>query len=113
MSQPMNVERWVELFEAIGLTEEKMHAWHGEFEKRYPEGHQGFLEWLGLPAEPMVLAVLFGANLCYVTPVAYQTNLLIMKPGGYRFQDYVRAGLPLALIMIVTLAFLLMGRYRL
>jgi di/tricarboxylate transporter len=68
---------------------------------------------LSLPPEPMVLAVLFGANLCYVTPVAYQTNILIMGPGGYRFQDYVRAGLPLALIMIITLAILLMRRYGL
>ncbi len=68
---------------------------------------------LGLPAEPMVLAVLFGANLCYVTPVAYQTNLLIMGPGGYRFKDYVRAGLPLALMMITMLAFLLVRRYGL
>jgi len=68
---------------------------------------------LSLPAEPMVLAVLFGANLCYVTPVAYQTNLLIMGPGGYQFRDYVRAGLPLAVIMIVTLAYLLLLRYGL
>jgi di/tricarboxylate transporter len=68
---------------------------------------------LSMPAEPMVLAVLFGANLCYVTPVAYQTNLLIMAPGGYRFSDYVRAGLPLALIMISTLAFLLVRQYGL
>ncbi|MFN8178396.1 MAG: SLC13 family permease [bacterium] len=68
---------------------------------------------LSLPAEPMVLAVLFGANLCYVTPMAYQTNLLIMRPGGYRFHDYVRAGLPLALLMITSLALLLMRRYGL
>lgn len=68
---------------------------------------------LALPAEPMVLAVVFGANLCYMTPVAYQTNLLIMGPGGYRFQDYVRAGLPLALIMIAMLAYLLVRRYAL
>lgn len=68
---------------------------------------------LSLPPEPMVLAVLFGANLCYVTPVAYQTNILIMGPGGYRFQDYVRAGLPLALIMMTMLAILLMRRYGL
>ena len=68
---------------------------------------------LSLPAEPMVLAVLFGANICYVTPVAYQTNLLIMGPGGYRFKDYVRAGLPLALIVITTLAWMLVRRYDL
>jgi len=70
-------------------------------------------EKLGIPVEPMVLAVLFGSNLCYVTPVAYQTNLLIMGPGGYRFRDYVKAGLPLAVLMIITLAYLLMRRYDL
>ena len=47
----VNVEQWVEMFRAIGLKEEDMHRWHVEFERRHPEGHQGFLEWLGLPAE--------------------------------------------------------------
>lgn len=47
----MNVDRWVELFRAIGLKDGDMHKWHEEFERRYPTGHQSFLEWLGLPAE--------------------------------------------------------------
>jgi di/tricarboxylate transporter len=68
---------------------------------------------LGIPAEPLVLAVLFGCNLCYVTPMAYQTNLIIMGAARYRFSDFVRAGLPLALLMIVTLAYLLVQRYNL
>jgi di/tricarboxylate transporter len=68
---------------------------------------------LGIPAEPMVLAVLFGANLAFATPMAYQTNILIMSAGGYRFQDYVRAGLPLVILMIVTLSLLLVGKYGL
>jgi di/tricarboxylate transporter len=68
---------------------------------------------LAIPAEPMVLAVLFGCNLCYVTPMAYQTNLLIMGAAGYSFRDFVRAGTPLAVIMIVTLAYLLVRRYGL
>lgn len=68
---------------------------------------------LGIPAEPMVLAVLFGANLCYATPVAYQTNILIMSAGGYRFIDYVRAGLPLVFLMITTLSLLLVTKYQL
>lgn len=42
---------------------------------------------LGLPAEPMVLAVLFGCNLCYATPVAYQTNMMIMSEGDYVFKE--------------------------
>jgi di/tricarboxylate transporter len=68
---------------------------------------------IGVPTEPFVLAVLFGANLCFVTPMAYQTNLMIMTPGGYRFGDYVRAGLPLVVIMITTLTVLLVVRYGL
>jgi di/tricarboxylate transporter len=68
---------------------------------------------LGTPAEPLVLAVLFGCNLCYVTPMAYQTNMLIMGAARYEFRDFVRAGLPLAVLMIVTLAYLLVQRYQL
>jgi di/tricarboxylate transporter len=66
---------------------------------------------LGAPAEPFVLAVLFGCNVCYVTPMAYQTNLLIMSAAGYQFRDFVRAGLPLAVLMVVTLSILLVRRY--
>lgn len=44
----MNVERWVEVFDAIGVDKEKRGQWHEEFEKRYPDGHQSFLEWLGV-----------------------------------------------------------------
>lgn len=47
----VTVDQWVELFRAIGLEEPDMHKWHVEFEQRYPDGHQGFLEWLRLPAE--------------------------------------------------------------
>ncbi|TVV77424.1 SLC13 family permease [Sphingomonas solaris] len=68
---------------------------------------------LGIPTEPLVLAVLFGCNLCYATPVAYQTNMLIMSAGDYRFGDYTRTGLPLVLIMVVTLSTLLVFRYHL
>lgn len=68
---------------------------------------------LGLPAEPLVLAVLFGCNLCYATPVAYQTNMMIMSEGDYEFRDYVRTGLPLVGLMVVTLSTLLVLRYDL
>ena len=47
---------------------------------------------LGAPAEPYVLAILFGANLSFATPMAYQTNLLIMSAGGYPFRDFLRVG---------------------
>lgn len=68
---------------------------------------------LGLPVEPLVLAVLFGCNLCYATPVAYQTNMLIMAEGGYQFRDYMRTGVPLVLIMTTTLSTLLVWQYGL
>ncbi len=66
---------------------------------------------LGLPAEAFVLAVLFGANMSYATPMAYQTNLLVMNAGGYRFGDFVRVGLPLTLIMWLALSWLLPQLY--
>ncbi len=47
----VNEDQWVDLFRSIGLDDETMHRWHVEFEGRHPEGHQGFLEWLELPAE--------------------------------------------------------------
>ncbi|MHA6333709.1 SLC13 family permease [Qipengyuania sp. CAU 1752] len=68
---------------------------------------------LGMPAEPLVLAVLFGCNLCYATPIAYQTNMLIMAEGSYNFGDYVRTGVPLVLLMVTTLSILLALTYRL
>lgn len=68
---------------------------------------------LGLPPEPYVLAVLFGCNLCFLTPMAYQTNLLVMNAGGYRFADFTRVGLPMFLMMWGGLSWLLAQRYAL
>ena len=57
----------------------------------------GIAQRLGLPLEPFVLAVMFGANLSFATPMAYQTNILIMNAGGYKFGDFVRVGVPLSI----------------
>jgi di/tricarboxylate transporter len=73
----------------------------------------GIATQLGVDPEPFVLAVLFGANMSYATPMAYKTNLLVMTAGGYRFMDFVRVGVPLILIMWVTLALLLPAQYDL
>ena len=54
---------------------------------------------LGVDAMPFVLAVIYAANCCFATPIAYQTNLLVMAPGHYRFQDYLRYGGPLVLFI--------------
>jgi di/tricarboxylate transporter len=68
---------------------------------------------LGVPLEPFVLAVLFGANLSFATPMAYKTNLLIMSAGGYTFSDFLRAGIPLTLIMWAALSAALVILYGL
>lgn len=68
---------------------------------------------LGVPAEPFVLAVLFGANMSYATPMGYQTNLLVFSAGGYRFSDFLRVGIPLTLIMWAGLLTMLMVTYEL
>ena len=67
----------------------------------------GIAQQLGQPPEPFVLAVIFGANMSFATPMAYQTNLLVMNAGNYRFSDFVRVGLPLVLVLWILLSFLL------
>lgn len=66
---------------------------------------------LGLPAVPFILAVLFGANMSYMTPIGYQTNLLVMSAGGYRFSDFFRGGLPLQILTWAVLSYLLPAIY--
>lgn len=66
---------------------------------------------LNLPPEPFILAVLFGANLSYATPMAYKTNLLVMNAGGYQFSDFMRVGIPLIILMWITLSLLLNWMY--
>ncbi len=62
---------------------------------------------LGLDPEPFVLAVLFGANMSFSTPMAYKTNLLIMNAGGYTFGDFIKIGTPLIIITWLVLSWLL------
>lgn len=68
---------------------------------------------LGLPPEPFVLAVLFGVNMAYATPMADNCNLLIYSAGNYRFNDFVRVGVPLIIIMWLALSWILPRFYPL
>lgn len=68
---------------------------------------------LGFPPEAFVLAVLFGVNMSYATPIGYQTNLLIYSVGGYKFSDFMRVGLPLTLIMGIGFTLILSLSYGL
>lgn len=63
------------------------------------------------PVEPFILAVLFGANMSYATPMAYKTNLLVMNAGGYKFSDFMRIGIPLIIIMWISFTFILASIY--
>jgi len=53
---------------------------------------------LGLDPRPFAVAVMFSATLAFSTPVGYQTNMMVYGPGGYRFSDYMRIGIPLNLL---------------
>ncbi len=68
---------------------------------------------LGVGAEPFILAVLFGANMSFATPYGYQTNLLVMSAGGYKFADFLRVGIPLTIIMWIGFSIVLPMMYPL
>ena len=68
---------------------------------------------LGADPMPFLLAVLFGANMSFVTPFGYQTNLLILSAGNYRVTDFIKIGLPLALIMWLGFSIVLPLMYEL
>lgn len=68
---------------------------------------------LGLPPEPFVLAVLFGCNMAYATPMADNCNLLVYSAGNHRFNDFARAGLPLTIIMWLAFSWILPQYYPL
>jgi di/tricarboxylate transporter len=62
---------------------------------------------LGADPRPFLIAVTFGASACFSTPIGYQTNLIVMGPGGYTFGDYLRFGLPLNLLLWLTASILI------
>lgn len=56
-------------------------------------------EQLGVNFMPFAIAIMMAASASFATPIGYQTNLMVMGPGGYRFNDYFRMGIPLNLLM--------------
>lgn len=62
---------------------------------------------LGVDPKPFIIGICFGASACYAAPIGYQTNLLVYGPGGYRFSDYIKLGLPLNILVILSSAWLI------
>ncbi|MFT7462338.1 MAG: di/tricarboxylate transporter [Pseudohongiellaceae bacterium] len=62
---------------------------------------------MGIAPEPLVFATLFGASASFATPIGYQTNLFVYAPGGYRFTDYMRIGIPLQLLLFAIALWLI------
>jgi di/tricarboxylate transporter len=57
---------------------------------------------LGLSPDPFLMAVALGAASDFLTPIGHQCNTLVMGPGGYRFGDYARLGLPLSILVLLA-----------
>ena len=64
----------------------------------------GLADSVGVDARPLVVAVMIAASASFATPIGYQTNMMVYGPGGYRFSDFLRVGLPLNLSIGVLAA---------
>ncbi len=62
----------------------------------------GLADRLGVNADPFLMAVAVGASCAFLTPIGHQNNTLVMGPGGYRFSDYWRMGLPLEVLIVAA-----------
>lgn len=62
----------------------------------------GLAQTMGVDARPLVVAVMFAASAAFATPIGYQTNTLVYGPGGYRFHDFLKVGVPLNILMAIT-----------
>ena len=63
-------------------------------------------EKLGVNYQAFAVVVMIAASASFITPTGYQTNLMVMGPGGYRFSDYVKVGAPLS-VLVAVMALLL------
>ncbi len=73
----------------------------------------GLADAIGAPREAFVVCIIFAANCSFATPVGYQTNLLVMGPGQYRFSDFLKSGIPLVIILWLSFSFIGPWYYKL
>jgi di/tricarboxylate transporter len=62
----------------------------------------GIAQAVGAPLEPFAVAVVFAANCAFASPIGYQTNLLAMGPGHYKFANFVRVGTPMIILLWIA-----------
>lgn len=62
----------------------------------------GTADKLGADPLPFAITIMMAASACFSTPIGYQTNLMVMSPGGYKFSDYLRVGIPMNTLMAIV-----------
>jgi di/tricarboxylate transporter len=67
---------------------------------------------LGIDGNPFFLTIAYAASAAFLTPISYQTNLIIYGPGGYKFKDFFKIGLPVNLIYLTVALAIIIYRYR-
>ncbi|MEJ2006426.1 MAG: SLC13 family permease, partial [Cyclobacteriaceae bacterium] len=67
---------------------------------------------LGIDGMPFYLALAFSASAAFLTPIGYQTNLIVYGPGGYKFSDFLKLGFPVTLIYLVIAMSLIITLYQ-
>jgi di/tricarboxylate transporter len=62
---------------------------------------------MGVSPRPFAVAIMFGASLAFAVPIGYQTHMMVYGPGGYRFSDFFRIGIPLNILMWIVVTLLI------
>ena len=62
---------------------------------------------MGVSSMPFIIAIMMGASASFATPIGYQTNMMVFGPGGYRFSDYLKIGVPMNILMLVVASILI------
>lgn len=96
--------RWWSDFRGIGQRDHEQHAAGC---RDSPPSPSGLATALGVDPRPLVVAVMVAASASFATPIGYQTNTLVYGPGGNRFADFLKFGIPLNLSLAPEVSFVI------